>query len=139
MTFKDYLIEKLQSNINKSIDLDIILSDHNDDTITTEVEISVTYDMVASGQGYDHEKESYEIDPESIEYNVEKQFEYKGKTYKIGSDLRTLYSDVFVDDKYKNKSKDLSKNVTNYFIKDNLSNTDKEETFFDLIITMITG
>jgi len=135
-TFKQYLAEQ-EPEMQKSIKLDITLSDHQNDNISTEVELIVDYQLVDSGQNYDHEGKTYEIDPESVEYIVNDSFDYKGKQYKRGMDLSELYDDVFIDDMYTKQSQSLSSKVSNYFMKSNLSDSDKEEVFNDLLIIMI--
>lgn len=135
-TFKQFLAEQ-EPEMQKSIKLDITLADHQNDNISTELELIVDYQLVDSGQNYDHEGKSYEIDPESIEYVVNDNFEYKGKQYQRGMDLSELYSDVFIDDVYTRQSKSLASQVSNYFMKSNLSDSAKEEVFNDLLIIMI--
>lgn len=137
ITFKQFLSEEQKPETQKSIKLDITLSDHINDNISSEIELVVDYQLIDSGQNYDHEGKSYEIDPESIEYIVNDNFEYKGKQYKRGMDLSELYDDVFIDDMYTKHSQSLASQVSNYFMKPNLTNDDKEEVFNDLLILMI--
>ena len=124
LSFKDYLMEEYRDINEINIFIPLATKDESEDM---ELEISVEYKTIEDEQGYDHDEKSSTIDEDSIEYDIIKSFTFDGISHQSGTGLAKFYDYIFFDDEYTSKSPYLERNTENYFMKEELSDSKKEE------------